>query len=557
MQKQHREALMNTLHRSVNELFEIRNQFSPAFASKKILLLETINAPQVKSKQLLETFYHTLLFILAYPDNKTIYQLAEDKLTALQNTIKDNENIQTLLYNSGVTGSLVCAQFSFEIVKWLRIKYQHNVYLDSIAADDARVLYILSAIMPQVESEILQDENSTWKQWLKQCTSAGDDLLDTLINLFDQSPIRPEVKDELWNSLSIYINVRLVQHTQLPDRLLEKHFHKTLIKKTSLQERAGDKPTKIKITLSEAQEIIECGRMILVRHSKEIDPISFSEPAFVSYYQLQRGLSIALLGMRPERRHPIDCYMGYIVFKNGLPLAYAGSWVLFDSARIALNIFPSYRGGESAHTFEQILKTHQHVYRLKRFSVDPYQIGKHNSDGIKSASFWMYYKFGFRHLHDDLAQLATTEAQKLQTQKGYKSAAAVLKKLANGRLELILKNNATVRFDATDLSLAYWNIVKEKYAGNRKIAEQDSYQQLKKLLQLSESTDDANLQYVMKNWCVILMSDTSALHFDKPLIEQLKKLFLFKAQGSEEDYMRLLQSSKELRKLLKASALDF
>ena len=49
MQKQHREALMNTLHRSVNELFEIRNQFSPAFASKKKLLLETINAPQVKS----------------------------------------------------------------------------------------------------------------------------------------------------------------------------------------------------------------------------------------------------------------------------------------------------------------------------------------------------------------------------------------------------------------------------------------------------------------------------------------------------------------------------
>jgi hypothetical protein len=71
---------------------------------------------------------------------------------------------------------------------------------------------------------------------------------------------------------------------------------------------------------------------------------------------LPRGLTIALTGMVPERRHPIDSYMGYIVFKNGLPVAYAGSWILFDSGRIGLNVFPSYRGGESQYIFEQVLK---------------------------------------------------------------------------------------------------------------------------------------------------------------------------------------------------------
>ena len=79
---------------------------------------------------------------------------------------------------------------------------------------------------------------------------------------------------------------------------------------------------------------------------------------YVSYYQLARGVSIALMGMVPPRRSPIDCYMGYMVFKNGLPVAYAGSWILFDSGRIGLNIFPSYRGGESKYIFEQVLKLH-------------------------------------------------------------------------------------------------------------------------------------------------------------------------------------------------------
>ncbi len=62
------------------------------------------------------------------------------------------------------------------------------------------------------------------------------------------------------------------------------------------------------------------------------------------------------MGMVPERRHPIDSYMGYIVFKNGLPVAYAVSWILFNSARIGLNVFYNYRGGEAKYIFDKYWK---------------------------------------------------------------------------------------------------------------------------------------------------------------------------------------------------------
>ncbi len=537
----------------IKKLFQFRNQFGSAISVQKKKLLEKINPEQIKNKQLMNLLYNMLLFLLAYPDNKTIYTLAKEKLFVLENYVKANETIQTKLYNTGVTGSVVCAQFSFEIVKWLRKKFNTAVYLDSIAAADSQITYIVSAVMPQVESEILQDENSTWKEWLKQCTAEGEDLLDTLLKLFDQSDIRPEVKDELWNALNIYVTVRLTEHTRLPDRLTSTFYHKSLIKKGTLDEQDDEKPVELKLTTSEAEKIIECGRMILVRHSREFDPISFSEPPFISFYQLQRGISIALLGMRPERRHPIDSYMGYIVFKNGLPLSYGGSWILFDSARIALNIFPSYRGGESANTFEQILKLHKHVYRLNRFSVDPYQIGKHNSDGINSGSFWIYYKFGFRPMREELKQLAASEQELLKTTKNYRSPASVLKKLANGRLELIMNKNSTVRFDATDLSIAYWNIVKIKYDGNRKIAEQESYNELLKFMKIPELIKDETAKYVIKNWSVILMADSSKLISDKSLTEVLKKIFHLKSQGNEEEYIHLLQDHQQLSKLIEAT----
>src|SRR6185295_5837250 len=98
--------------------------------------------------------------------------------------------------------------------------------------------------------------------------------------------------------------------------------------------------------------------------------------------------------------------------------AYAGSWILFDSGRIGLNVFPAYRGGESQYIFEQVLKLHQRVYHLNRFSVDPYQIGKQNDEGIRSGAFWTYYRFGFRPIRADQKKLAEAEAQKINSVKG-------------------------------------------------------------------------------------------------------------------------------------------
>ena len=91
----------------------------------------------------------------------------------------------------------------------------------------------------------------------------------------------------------------------------------------------------------------------MLANLREIDPINYTVAKLVSYYHLPRGISVALVGMVPERRHPIDSYMGYIVFKNRLPVAYAASWILFNSARIGLNVFYNYRGGESKYIFEQ------------------------------------------------------------------------------------------------------------------------------------------------------------------------------------------------------------
>ncbi len=547
---------MSTLNSHITQLYSIRTRYGKQVASKKIQLLLAIanNADKLRGKKVFQLYYDALLFIIVYPDNKTIYELANESLRQLQSHIQSKEQVQASLYNTGITGSAVCAAYSFEMVKWLRKTRPKDIKLSSFEVGDAQIQSILSVVMPKVESEILQDANAEWRGWLKRSKKKEEDLLDQFIAIFDSTTIRPEVKDELWNAIGINTEIKFSTHCCLPGHMITPYYHRSL-KRQNIKEETAFKATRVQLTETEAEQVLDCCRMILVRHLREIDSISFSAPGLVEYYRLPRGLSIALTYMVAERRHPNDSYLGYVVFKNGLPVAYAGSWIMFDSSRIGLNVFPSYRGGESQYIFQQALQLHSTVYRLKRFSVDPYQVGKENSDGIHSGSFWVYYHAGFRPLLKVQQELAQQEAYKIKTMPGYRSPATALKKLADCRLQLIMNKNA-VLFDATDLSLLWSRILRKKYNSDRKLAEADSAKKLASILKIKNYGEE-KMKFILENWSLLLLSDEEELRSNKPLKTSLKRLFALKAYGPEEDYIRELQKNTSLKKLLEKGMKEF
>jgi len=352
--------------------------------------------------------------------------------------------------------------------------------------------------------------------------------------------------------LNVEIDCR--PHCCLPGSLTTLYYHRSLIK-NQVHEKINTSQLKpVKLTTNEAEQLIACSRLILVRKLRELDPISFTDTKLVSYYRLSRGITVALMGMVPERRHPIDSYMGYLVFKNGLPVAYAGSWILFDSARIGLNVFADYRGGESKYIFDQVLQLHAKVYGLKRFTADPYQIGKENSDGIHSGAFWIYYHAGFRPLKKQQLLLATAEAMKITEGNNYRSPEPVLKILAGSRMELMIRKTA-VRFDATDLSRVYAAVLAKKFKGSRSLAEKDGAKKLAGILQIrslpgNNNYLDENMQFILKSWAVLLLGHEKELRNNGRLKKALKKLFILKASGSEEAYIRGLQQDVELRRFM-------
>jgi hypothetical protein len=440
------------------------------------------------------------------------------------------------------------------MAKWLRKTGPGQIKIHSFNATDNQIKFIISAVMAKLESEILQDANAQWKEWLQRSEKEGEDLLDAFISVFENSPTRPEVKDELWNAMGINVEIKIGPHACLGSDLVKNYYHRSLNRKPVTQPDLV-KPTALPLTNAQAEEVINHSRKILICHIREIDPISFTAPPLVRYYQLDRGISIALMGMVPERRHPIDSYTGYVVFKNGLPVAYGASWILFDSGRIGLNVFPAYRGGESQYIFQQVLLLHRQVFRLKRFSVDPYQTGKQNSDGIRSGAFWIYYRLGFRPVLKVQQELAAAEALKIKTNPGYRSPGPVLKKLADCRLELLLDTGA-VRFDATDLSLAWLGILAKKYNNDRSKASVNNAEKLAGILNLKDWREE-NMHFILSNWSPLMLVNEKELRGNNELKKILKNLFVLKATGSEEKYILELQRAAPLRKYLERLLKEF
>ena len=532
----------------LSQLFSVRNSYGKEFPSQKLFLLKAIDKERLASKKDVQVYHSVLLFLIAYPDNRSVYTQAISSLQQLYLHIQSHKRLRDSLYNTGITSTQLCAAYSFEMVKWMRATYKKNIRISFFGAGEAEIQFILSVVMPKVESEIMQDGNAEWRSWLKRSMKKGEDLLDRLIAVFDETDIRPEVKDELWSAIGINIEIDFTAPDGLPDSLFIPYYHRSLIKKKNNQALKSINAPKAHLQKDEAAQIVARSRIILVQHLREIDPITFTSAELISYYQLPRGYSIALMGMVPERRHPIDSYMGYTVFKNGLPVAYAASWVFFDSARIGLNIFPAFRGGESKYIFEQVLKIHRSVYKLKRFSTDPYQIGKDNSDGIHSGAFWIYYSAGFRPIEEEQRKISATEAKKIRSIKGYRTPESILKKLAESRLELILDKKA-VRFDVTDLSRAYAGILKDQYNNKRKPAEELALKKLAAILKI-KNYREVNIQYVLKNWSILLLNNEKELRNNGGLKKILKKLFDLKAGGSEEEYIYGLQHSVALKKMM-------
>jgi hypothetical protein len=533
------------MNAEVQGLQNLLNDFSAEASVRKIFLLKEFLSQKFSlSKKELERFHSQLLFLSAYPDNKEIHELSQKCLEKTYQKVQSQESLKEKLMNSGIAGTVTQSAFSLTLTSCLARIFPASIMLHSFDENGVHPKEIFKNYLSEAEFELALDEKLKALKWLEKAAGTKNTakLLKWMLDAFDQINADGLIKDQLFESLKLFIEIdpkeKEISSTFGRVKTSNIFFHSEgILKKFNEPELISKKlPPEKKLSDKEKKEIISTARIALMLLHRETDPITYCEENNLKYFELERGLSIALFSIDSERRLPVESYIGFMMFKNGHPMSYGGAWLFGKRALIGINIFEAFRGGESALVFANLQRCYKMAFGAEYFEVEPYQFGKNNPEGIKSGAFWFYYRFGYRPVDEKLRTLANEEQQRILTTKGYRSPLETLKLFTQSNL-FVNFGKDEVPLNPSDLSRFISYVIAKEFSGDRKLSFQKALKLLKQHDIINGKENKTGLRKLAEIFAFCI--DVSKLSAGEK--SMLSKMTGLKAQN-EFEYIRVLAS---------------
>src|SRR6266508_3943566 len=415
---------------AVERLRLAARRFTSEGATATTRLLRGCSAAAVGDPGALVAYHDCLLFLLAYPQTPGLRDSAEQELARVAAEAKRlaqrGERDRWALEDSGMAWSETSPTLSFSIARWLVDRYPGQAEVDSFADGGQPIRAVLQLCLPALEEGILSRERPPGELLDLLAGDFPGSRLEWLLDQLARAPCSEEIREHLFESLRAFIRVRLMDGplARTFARGLDRNpfYHRGELRRAvhSRAVIAQPLPPARKLSAGDRRHVIDTARALLAGLARETETTRWSLPGDVEYFDLDRGVSIALFPMPPERRLPIDTHVGFMVFKDTIPIAYGGGWPFLGLCRIGIHIFEPYRGGESAHAMCQVLRVYHHRLAALRFLAEPSQFGG-AAEGLTSGAFWFYHRLGFRPVDQRVAKVADAEAIRMEADPGYRT----------------------------------------------------------------------------------------------------------------------------------------
>jgi len=462
--------IINT-NRIIHELNALRSNYSNAGKRKLEICLEQLagigsfNAPQLKN------CYHLLLFIVAYPGNKNIYDRALGELNRLPRLLKENKRLQQRLQNSGIPGSAVTGCFSHYLTKLFFQQDPGLISLFSVDGDKDLVMQTINGSLAATEREMLGEEKMNWNNWIRLFGGrTKKEQFRFLLRQTEQLTRNTDLRESLFAGFKLFTRLQLGERPLYFSSPGSIFVHTNRLMRAGVDGTMDIKPVfkQLPLTKEEKLELVGIAQKSIYPFFKETDPFTYASVHETEYFTGPRGTGFALFYLLPQKKLSLECYCGYLAFKNNIPVAYGGGWLLGKQCRFGLNILPPFRGGESMLIAQYLVGLYAAHFRVDSFIVEPFQLGKGNKEGIQSSAFWFYYRLGFRPMQSALAEFAAAEYQKIRSDKRYRCPLPVLKKLSSA----VMRSGSmdTPCLDINIISRALTGHLKNKFGNDREIA---------------------------------------------------------------------------------------
>jgi hypothetical protein len=544
------------------EVLQARHALSKGNADRSATLAALRDRP-IRSARTLREWHDLMLFLEAYPRSTEEHRIAQAELERVaviaSALMARSESGLYGLINTGLARAPLQSTFSYPLVDWMVREWPGAVELFQVDASLEELRELLRPLLPAVEQETLDQPVEDAYQLLEEVFgSSRVDQLKGLLSALRALPVSTALRTLLFARMQVYVKAEGAVDLSMSEVRgpidavhLRSGDQRSAVDTKAIISMPVGRPLRLRER--DKERLVHTARVVLATLHRETEPITY--PSDVELFDLGDGLRIGLYYLHLEQRLPFDSYVGFMAFKNGVPLAYGGAWIFPGRSKVGINVFPALRGGESAWFFAQLLRLYHHRFDVDLFEAENYQLGHHNPDGLKSGAYWFYYRLGFRPRSARHRRSAEQQFTRLSKDRSHQVPLPLLRELVEAGLELTLREPRYPLVDTAALTRAVQRHVVERYTGDRTQALAAASERSHQVLPLGPRSGWSTAElHALALWSLVLdqLPDLERwpLNARKALVEVLRR----KAQPNETAHQDLLRKQGRLLEALAALA---
>jgi hypothetical protein len=556
----------DSLERLLEKLEELKRPAGAPELRRLRKVMAQIERRKFKTAGELIRFHESLLFMRAYPQDPAHLRRVENLLGSFKQRVEalsadgaDDFHAFSEPDASGIAGTSFSALFSYEVVRELARLHPGRLSLDWEGYEEyERFAAVLAPFLPLIEENAYVEPRFPFLDWLRSAQGRDETDLAWLIKRFAEWDAPEREKAAAFNSLKLWLRWEFSDdrrsRTRMKRPVRKIFFHDgALIRRQeiSLERELEAPPLPLrKLSRREGQAFLDMGRTTMAARYRELHGFTYGDARTVVRAEAGRGLEIFLWGVAPEHRLPTLAYTAALIFKNGVPHGYAEALSLFERTEVGLNLFYTFRDGESAWIYARMLRLLRQRLGVTVFSVDPYQLGHHNEEGIASGAFWFYRKLGFGPTRPELLKLVLSEERRIARRSGYRTPAHTLVNLASGHVlygHRRDEGHVWDRFHMRNLGLAVQRRMSERFRGQAQAMRTSSMRRVARALDIRPLEWSQYEQRAFSDWALLLSLIPGLARWSRDERVALVNLIRAKAAAEETGYLRLLQQHSKLR----------
>lgn len=441
---------------TLTSLERIARRYGPGLAARKLLLLSALDAARLSSAGQLRRLHELLCFLDAYPDDRGVRGRVRRMLRGFARR-PDLRRHRNSLAGSGIAGTDTPYRFFWPTAHWISRQWPGALLLDRKDEEATReILAALPRLLEPAQAARLKRRKVTNLTALDGLRPRDRTDAEFMIGLIAGMPGDEFSREAFGDGLDLSYVLRAGRGT--PERTTARfdrgvvHFQSTELQtaRPDLRVAARHAPLRVReLRGREAEAVIRLARISMITRERDLAAFQFANRRDVFLVDDGQGLAFAMMGVIPSRRALLPATYGALTLKNGVPIGYVQVDVLGRHAALHFNTFETFRGAETARIFARLVALVWHVFGCDEFSIEPYQLGAGNEEGIASGAWWFYHRLGFRPRSAAARRIAAREFARRKADMNFRSSPRTLRQLARWHLFFALDPARRARLPRT------------------------------------------------------------------------------------------------------------